>query len=510
MKIPFTNWEILLEKPSKPKLQTPQEIAKELVSKVVNTPTSASGARKSKPTGEEDFLALVNEKLAVIEPEFNSTIIGVIRSLTKENPDFGQAIKNTINLGNTGHKIKFDRTVSPEQVDAMRLHLDKASRMWAKKQGAAGMDGLVGRMIYQVMVSGALSLEKVISNDLKGLAHIPLVRPDNIRWVLDKRSGEFKPYEKLTTFKSFKNSKDVLNGDLNALNPNSYIYFGLYSDSEVPYGIPPYMTALKPTVTQEKMLDNIDFIVEQVGLIGFLQVLLRKEAKRDDENVNAYKSRMDNLLKEAANRIKESLRNGVNVGFQGDTEYEFHSATKSVSGVTDLFNTNELQLLSGLSMDGSLMGRNYGASESQITVVFMKMVSEFKAIQQLIKVALEDIYRTELLLAGYKFKYLSVHFKTSTLQDEVKWQQGQQYKIANTQEKYLSGWISQDQAADEMDYENPDQPEPRDIPNLAQKIVKQQERQKQKNQSAKESRKKGKATEKSPEDNQTRKKDSNS
>jgi hypothetical protein len=486
MKIPFLNIEITRSK-----------------REVVKDPVVTPGNRSSVPEGKEDNpFSTLREDLEIIMPEWDLEIIPKIRAYTKSNPNFSQAIKNVINLGNTGHKIKFDPNVNPEQVDKMRKHLLAKGKQWGKQMGAAGVNGITNRMIYQIMVSGSLAMEKVIANDYSTISQIPLIRPEKIRWILSKRDGLYKPYEfvKNPLALSEPVKRGLLMGQYKKLNYDTLIYYGLYSDSELPYGIPPYSAALAPASIQAKMLDNISFIVEQVGLLGFLQVLLDKESKRADENISQYTARMEGQLDEAARRISKGLRNGINVGFKGDSEFEFHSATKSVSGVGELFKENELQFLSGLLQDGSLLGRDYGASEAQITVVFMKMVSEFKNIQSLVGFAWEDIYTTELLLAGFKFDYLNVQFKTSTLQDEVKWQQGQQYKIANIQEKYLSGWISQDTAADEMDYETPDQPLPRDIPSLAQKIVQQQERQKQKNTDAKKTRDTNKPVEKSVKD----------
>lgn len=496
MKIPLINYEISFKKADQEKSKLPDFKQAD--------PVIPPNTRQSVPEHTNNFLGTVNTNLELVTPEFEIECIDQIRKLTKINPNFSQAIKNVINLGNTGHKIQFDPNVDAIQVDLMRKHIQNKAKKWAKLQGAAGADGLVNKLFYQTMVSGALCLEKVYDNSFKGIAHIPLIKPDKIRWVVNKKTGLYAPYEIINNPLLANTNINLLNGNLKKLNFNTLVYFGLYSDSEVPYGIPPYMSALPSTVIQAKMLDNIDFIVEQVGLLGFLQVLLEKEAKRPDETPAAYIARLNAVLVETSNRISKGLRSGVNTGFKGDTEFEFHTATKSVSGVTELFNTNEIQMLSGLSQDGSLMGRDYGASEGQITVVFMKMVAEFKNLQLLVKYALEDIYTDELLLAGFKFDYLKVKFNTSTLQDEVKWQQGQQYKIANIQEKYLSGWISQDQSADEMDYETPDQPIPRDIPTLAQKIVDQQERQKQKNDSAVKGRNKNKPVEKSVEDKKTK------
>jgi hypothetical protein len=496
MKIPFLNIEI-----TKAAKVPEQPSAKDQVrSKSVIAP---SGARDTTAEGE-DIYGNLSEKLNLVTPEFMFETIPTIRKLTITNSDFGQAIKNVINLGNTGHKIQFGPEIPADQADKMRKHLEEKGKIWAKLQGCAGMNGIVNRLMYQGMVSGSVVCEKVIQNDFKGLAEIPLIRPEKIRWVLNKGKKRYQPYE-LITKGLYASQSSYLFGNLKPLNANTLIYYGLYSDSEVPYGIPPYLPALDPIARQAKMLDNIDFIVEQMGLIGFLQVLLDKEDKQSSENEAQYRNRMQSLLDEAAARVKQGLRNGINVGFKDDTEFEFHSATKSVSGATDLFKENELQVLSGLLTDGSLMGRDYGSSESQITVVFMKMVAEHKNIQNNIKYLLEDIYTSELMMAGYRFNSLTVVFNASTLQDELKWQQGRQTKIANIQSEWRMGIINQETVAEDLDREKPDLPEPRVDVELAKKLEKEKAERDTKNDSARRTRRKQEPVEKSPEERRTRK-----
>ncbi len=115
---------------------------------------------------------------------------------------------------------------------------------------------------------------------------------------------------------------------------------------------------------------------------------------------------------------------------------------------------------SALKQDTSLWGRDTGTSETQITVVFIKLLSELRNIQNIVKTSLEFGYSLELRLAGYEFDYLEVRFNKSTIQDDLKSQQAEEIKIRNVKDKLILGMIDQDQAADELGYEAPAFPKP--------------------------------------------------
>jgi hypothetical protein len=248
---------------------------------------------------------------------------------------------------------------------------------------------------------------------------------------------------------------------LGILNTETYQYFGLNGDSELPFGTPPYLAALKPVATQNKMKANIDFIVDTMGLVGFLEVLLHKPPQMGDlQNNEKYKAYLNNILSEAKDKIVNGVKEGVVVGFEGDHTFKFNSATKSYQGVSELFQENELQMFSALHQDAALAGRGYSTSETQINVVFMKLLSQLRNAQNIVATDLEFGYGLELRLAGYKFDFLKVKFDRSTIQDDLKSQQAEEIKVRNVKDKLILGVINQDQAADELGYEVPAFPEP--------------------------------------------------
>ena len=75
--------------------------------------------------------------------------------------------------------------------------------------------------------------------------------------------------------------------------------------------------------------------------------------------------------------------------------------------------------------------------------------------------ALEFLYSLELQLAGFSPKGVKVVFNSTTISDEVKVQQGMQFKVQNYQSLFNQGIINQKQFAWAFGYEKPAEEEPR-------------------------------------------------
>jgi len=206
---------------------------------------------------------------------------------------------------------------------------------------------------------------------------------------------------------------------------------------------------------------NLRFIMKQIGLLGFTQLLMSKPSQDTGETDDQYKARITLLLTEAKDNILDGIKDGVVVGFDEDHEFDFNSTTKNLSGVSDLYNLNEVQVANGLKMAAEFLGVGSSGSETGINIVFTKMLSQLQNVQQIVAANLRHGYALELRLAGYNFKHLRVEFKPSTITDELKLQQAQEYKIRNTYNLYQMGLIGQQQSANIMDFDTPDQKEPR-------------------------------------------------
>lgn len=428
----------------------------------------------------------IKRGVTIVKPKFYFEFIPVIRNLYKYNGDVGQVLNDLIQLTNTGHQIKFDQSIKADRVDEMRAHLYERKKEWGN--GVAGLDGLINKMIAQIWVAGALSIEAYPNYRLTQVENVSLVNPETIRFSILKK-GKYSPYQKI-------NKLTGKGGDYVKLNTKTFLYYGMLGDEDNPYGVPPFMTALEALSTQKDMNINMKHILNQMGLLGYLEVKIAKPSQNTDESLPAYETRLTRLLVESKNNTLKGFKDGIVVGYEDDHDFDFHSTTKNLNGVGELFNLNENQIANGLKTPPAFIGGEQQGGEGQLGIVFTKMISQLKSVQNILSFALEHIYKMELALAGYDTKGLKVEFSQSTITDDMKWQQAREIKQRVSHNLWVDGIIGQEAYADEMGYQKPDRTVEAPAPGMdssGSDAKKKEDREKDKDKSDRKGRDKDKA-----------------
>ena len=390
-----------------------------------------------------DFTSMVN-------PSFRVEIIQLIRNLYKVNPDVGKAVRDMYQLTNTGHQILFPNNTDKEAKE-MNDHLSKVTKKWSNY--TAGIDGLVNRMVVQAFIGGAISIEGVPNQDLTGLATVLFVKPETIVFRREN-NGVYQPYQRNNDF--LRVNKDYIK-----LNTQTYKYISIFNDTDEPYGIPLFMMALDSIKTQADMKVNIKHIMENAGMLGFMEVLIAKDDQRGNESVERYKRRLSNDLLTAKRNLKDGMKDGIVVGFKDDHEFNLHSTTKEMSNMDKPWNMNQQSVANGLGVNSSLIGVSTANTEGGAGINLSTLLSQLKNLQTLLSNALEFLYTLELRLAGFNCKGIKIHWYPATVSDDVKIQQARQYKVQVLNALYRDGIINLLQYAQEMGYDTPDQDEPR-------------------------------------------------
>ena len=390
-----------------------------------------------------DFTSMVN-------PSFRVEIIQLIRNLYKVNPDVGKAVRDMYQLTNTGHQILFPNNTDKEAKE-MNDHLSKVTKKWSNY--TAGIDGLVNRMVVQAFIGGAISIEGVPNQDLTGLATVLFVKPETIVFRREN-NGVYQPYQRNNDF--LRVNKDYIK-----LNTQTYKYISIFNDTDEPYGIPLFMMALDSIKTQADMKVNIKHIMENAGMLGFMEVLIAKDAPRGNESVERYKRRLSNDLLTAKRNLKEGMKDGIVVGFKDDHEFNLHSTTKEMGNMDKPWNMNQQSVANGLGVNSSLIGVSTANTEGGAGINLSTLLSQLKNLQTLLSNALEFLYTLELRLAGFNCKGIKIYWYPATVSDDVKIQQARQYKVQVLNALYRDGIINLLQYAQEMGYDTPDQDEPR-------------------------------------------------
>lgn len=317
----------------------------------------------------------------------------------------------------------------------------------------AGIDGYVNKMAVQLLVSGALSIEGVPNSKLDGLSTIVFVKPDNIVFKREN-DGVYQPYQKNL------NQTDPDKAYIK-LNTRTYKYVGYMNDTDEPYGIPPFMSALDSLKTQSDMKVNLKHIMENAGLLGFMEALMEKPDIQPNENVPKYQARLDRELKKMKVRLKEGMKDGLVVGYKDDHEFKLNSTTKDMANLDVPWTMNQQSVANGLGINSSIIGVTTANTEGGAGVSLSTLLAQLKNIQRTIGYVLEFLYNLELTLAGFNPKGITITWYPATVSDDVKIQQANQYKVQNLNALYRDGIISLQQYAQAMGYDTPDQAEPR-------------------------------------------------
>ena len=435
---------------------------------------------------DESFISSLKGITAMVDPSFRVEVIPLIRDLYKVNPDMGIALQDMFKLTNTGHTVTFPNNTDDE-ADKMRKHLAEKTKKWSRY--TAGIDGLVNKMIVQCLVGGAISVEGVPDEKLEGLDTILFLRPENIVFKREN-NGVYSPYQRNKNY--FIKHQDYIK-----LNPETYVYAAMYNDTDEPYGIPPFMAALDSLKGQHDMRVNFKHIMEVCGMVGFLEAKMAKPDQSGNESVRQYEARLERNLRDLKRNLRDGMKDGIVTGYIDDHEFKLNSTTKELGNIKEPWNMNQQSVANGLGVNGNLIGVSSTTGEGATGIMLSKLISQLKNLQMLVTYVLDFLYSLELRLAGFNNKGIKIQWGTSTISDEVKVQQGLQYKIQNLDLLYKAGIISQDQYAWAMGYDSPDEDEPRVSledqfakgGNLdPQEGTKKKQRQNDKNQSARRSR----------------------
>lgn len=450
--------------------------------------TGMSPGRVSVPNDSTNIVEVLKGQTSIVTPSFRREVIPLIRNLYKVNPDVSIALQDMFKLANTGHEVGFPNNTDDE-ANVMRDHLKLVTKRWSMY--TAGIDGLINKMMVQLFIGGAISIEGVPNKDLSGLSTILFINPEDIHFQRGN-DGVYHPFQKNKYWAGNTNNKP----DLIKLNTDTYVYAGMFNDTDEPYGIPPFMAALDSLKGQQDMKINFKHIMEMTGMVGFLEAKMQKPDQSANESTSAYQNRLTRTLRELKSNLRDGMKDGIVTGYIDDHEFKMNSTTKDLANMNIPWDMNQQSVANGLGVNGALIGTG-NSTEASLGINLSKMVSQLKNVQNIVGYVLIFLYSLELRLAGFNSKGISITWGSTTVTDDVKIQQARQYKIQNNDLLYKAGIISQYQYAWDMGYDSPDQDEPRlsledqnGVGSDPQELTKKKQRQSDKNQSARRTRSK--------------------
>ena len=408
-----------------------------------------SSERSSVPDVYRTFAP--STKLAIINPDYALEYLATLENLAAFNNDISYALDNIVQLANTEHDIYFSDKVPEKLKNEMLLFLHESEGQWYEL--GSGVRSLKADIISQIVINGCASVEVIPTARLDNVKQVVRVSPKQIRFVYNKETDSFDPYQ--ANVSGLIQKPDEYAGMIK-LNPTTYRYIALRRLSQNPYPAPPFISAIESLVTKRDMVGNFNNIMKKLGMLGFLSANVTPPVKLPGEDNGAYWQRCNDYLANVVYpQLNKNLGKGVVAGFKDTHEFKLEGNNMNVQGAAGLMDIVMKNIYSGVKQDPNMLGDNMATTETFGRVIMLKMISQAADYQSVCDNIFEHVYMMALRLRGYSPGYVKVVSRSPMVADKVNEETAQQLKIANVISKRNAGFISQDIAAQELEYDKP-------------------------------------------------------
>jgi hypothetical protein len=407
----------------------------------------------------EAFRNFVPTENSPVPTNFNFSTLKFIANLAMWNRHLSMAVENIVTVGNTDYKMDFGKGVPDAQAATMRKYLWNEIDNWY--EFADGEDSLDNDLLAYVATYGCVSAEAVIRPDMRGIQGIVRVDPQFIRFGYDKKKNIHIPLQEIGGLVN-NNIISKYPGYIE-LNTNTYSYIARMRMGEMPYAIPPFLSALEDIMIENDMIANFQNMMRRLGMLGFLSVLVKSPMAMQGESPEQYQARLGNYLESLRPSVEKGFHKGVVMGFQGTHEFEVAGGNMNGSNAETLMKMIKSLVFSGLKQDPNMHGENYSTTETFGRVILEKFTSQVINYQKPVARFKARVFKLALQLKGFRWPgELNIIYDRPGTHDDAYEQTARKLKQDNLRADYQDGLISQQQRAEALGYDEPDQDEPRE------------------------------------------------
>jgi hypothetical protein len=321
-----------------------------------------------------------------VNPKYPREWLNTIAKAVIANPILSQVHNLVINLANTGHIVQ----VEGKDAEKAKAELEELAFL-------LNTDHLINQLVAQINISGAISAEVVVAENLQGIKKVVFVPAYTVYFVYNEETDEYEPYQWVGTANPIK------------LNPMTYKYLPLLTLEDSPYAIPPFLASLSIVEVVESMITELKGLAQKIGLIGFLDVKFPPLAKAPNETETEYQERALKWLENIAQQVVENMSKGVFLHYDG-TEAEFKEISPNAGGIREIIDLAEKWLIEGAKSQPAVLGFSTGYTETWATVALNVFSAQLENIQRLVKRFLEFVYRLHLMFKGFDIDDVNIIF----------------------------------------------------------------------------------------------------
>jgi hypothetical protein len=384
-----------------------------------------------------DVFAKYNRFFSVLDPWVPALYLKALNKMSIIEPEFSKAVMNFQAVANTGHKII---VIAPDsKIEPAMNRINMLAEM-------LNIDREINDLIDQVSRNGAGSIEACINTNFAGIRKIVKVPPHAIRFL--KIEGEWQPHQYLE-HNIFTNYHENF---LIPLNPITYRYDALQVMDNIPYGIPPMLSAVSPNLMQGEILTEISRIIKNKTLFGLNFAKVPPPPEMEEmETPEQFRSRYQEYIRQNVDALIAASKDGF-IGIPSELDMQNFSTAQDVRGLDNIVERIDRRLYNGLKQDPGLLASHSTQTETYLTVIYKILVHYAENIRRIVKRSLEYIYVLDLLLGGIFVadERVSLQFnENSSIRPNID-ALAERYRLMNVKDKLAMGLISPDRAAQEF------------------------------------------------------------
>lgn len=388
---------------------------------------------------EQQFMAYDN---LINRNEYrNKETMETLKIIRDLNPDASMALWNFLRIGNTGHEVEAVRPDGEIDEEGTRILNEYAPNLGALYGG--GTDQLINVLMLTSFTQGAVSLEVEVNEQLDGIVDFHAVDPATL---------DFRTNEETKTLELVQRQTD---GTYKLMNPETVFYYPIDPDVSDPHGRSPILPVLQIIFFQVEVMKSLQKVIHHQGYERFdisvveesiIENLPPHIQNGSPEEINTFvQSFVESVQSQMADLEPDDdffHTNSVEIKTVGGTR----NATVNAEAVIKVINQQVVTSLKHLPI---LLGRNESTTETHGTVQWQVFISGIETIRRGIKRLLERAMNVTLQIHGIQGR-ARVTFNELMVEDELKAAQTEETKTNTKITQVNQGWISNDQAANEM------------------------------------------------------------
>lgn len=366
-----------------------------------------------------------------VYPGYQFEFIDVLSWLAIFHHDVSQVVKKIVALGNVGHGLEL--TGSEAAAAAALKELNALARNAFPNN--AGADGFINQQFRQIIVKGALCQETAPSMGLNEVGEVYQVKTSSIRFRFEE--GRYVPYQ-------HAGARQI------KLNEETFSYIPLFTEEDSPYAIPPFLSALRMIMRQDKQWNGIDEFTLLWGILGFTHMIVDIKPKLGEVE-NEFRERARKELERYYEMYRKNMKTGLAITGPNVT-LEHKAVSKNAGQMKDIMEATQQGVTSGLNIDPALLGYSYSTTETYATVCYETLLGEIANIRRIIKRVNEHTYNLHLTLRRIPATCTMTFNPAPSLQkyEDAQTREIDQRMVLERMDKEI---ISPDDAARELGYD---------------------------------------------------------